>query len=629
MALLTLSGVCFAYGNRDIIRDANLALGPQDRVGLIGANGCGKTTLLGLMAGTRHPDEGSIIRRTGLSIGLLAQEVGPPEPLPALQVALEARPQVAGGLRRLQELDSALEAGHAHDHLLNEYAELQGKLAGLGAAAFQGRVRSVLRALGLSHEQLEQPVDTMSGGEYTRVRLAAVLLGEHDLLLLDEPTNHLDLEAVEWLEEYLLGCGKPFVVVSHDRYFLDRVTNRTVEVEETRVWVGSGSYSAWLEQKKCRLEQEETAYERQQELLERMRQFVDKWRAGTRARQAASRQKKIDRITPLERPWVRRRQPSVSFGAAARTPRVVFSLQGVSKGFGGRTLFDDFSLDIERGDRLGVLGPNGSGKTTLMRLLTGEVEPDRGTVEVAREVAIATFDQHISDLDEESTVLEELLRTVEMPAPKARDFLGRFLFSGEDVFKPVKSLSGGERNRLMLARMVAANPSVLLLDEPTNHLDIYGREALEEALLGFNGTLVFITHDRRFVQRLAQRTLILGEGQVKVRLGGYGPEPEREPESAMSVAAEEEEALDWVRPLPVTPKPRPRKRKPEAPAGPDPVAELEREIAEAEERLAALEARLADPATYANGALVQALVIEHAALRQRLEGLYERWGEAG
>ena len=629
MALITLAGACFSFGTREIIRDANLAIGGQDRIGLIGANGCGKTTLLDLVAGSRQPDSGTVVRRQRLAIGCLAQETGEQPAVTAFELAYAARPRIVRLTQRIAALEALMAQGQADEAMLDEYADLHRQAQGLGADAYQAQVRSVLRALGLGHDQLDRPVATMSGGEYTRVRLAAVLLGEFDLLLLDEPTNHLDIAATEWLEDYLLGCGKPFVVVSHDRHFLDRVTNHTIELEQARVASYAGSYTAWQAEKKRRLDRQQEDWERQQVLLARMKEFADKWRAGTRARQAASRQKAMERITRVERPWVRHRTPTVGFGAVARSPRLVFALDGVAKRFGSRTIFSGLNLEVERGERIGLVGPNGSGKTTFMRLLTGEEEPDQGSVEVARETAIAYFDQHLADLDEQSTVLEELLSVVELPVPKARDLLGQFLFSGEEVFKPVAILSGGERNRLMLAKIVATRPSVLLLDEPTNHLDIYGREALEAALAGFSGTLVFATHDRRLLDRLAQRTLAFGEEQVEVRYGGYYRRDEPETPAAPEPALPEEdlEDYDWVRREPPA-RPRPaKKRKVVLPAALDPLTVLEAEIGTREQALAELELRLADAATYRDRALLQETTIAHARLRRELSALYLRWTE--
>ena len=626
MSLITLAGVTFAYGTREIVRDANLALGGADRIGLIGANGSGKTTLLGLITGSIKPHHGSVVRKRHLAIGLLSQEVGTPPDLSVFQVAYGARPAAARLSARLEEVEALLAQGQADEALLDHYADLQRQAQELGLAGYQGQVASVLRSLGLAQEQLEQPASSLSGGEYTRVRLATVLLGDYDLLLLDEPTNHLDIQATEWLESFLLGCGKPFVVVSHDRFLLDRITNKTVEVEAGRVVSYAGSYHAYAAEKRRLQERQQQDYQRQQELLAKMRQFVDRWRAGTRARQAASRQKAMDRMALLERPWMRQVRPQVGFAAAARTPRTVFSLQEVAKGYGGRTLFSGLTLEVERGERIGLVGPNGSGKTTFMRLLTGEESPDQGQVAVAREMAVACFDQRLADLEEGSTVLEQLLAVADLPVPRARDLLGQFLFHGEDVFKPVAVLSGGERSRLMLARLVASRPSVLLLDEPTNHLDLFGREALEQALLGFQGTLIFTTHDRRFVDQLAQRVLVFGGERVEVRYGGYYAQSLEPAAAPAPEAPEPAEDLDWMR-RPAPPLPRPRKRKERPATAPDPLPALEAEIAQAEQDFAGVEQRLADPATYHDGALVRELAREHVRLRRLLDALYQRWSE--
>lgn len=628
MTIINLDGVRLAYGSRVLIDEASFSIQPGEKIGLIGRNGTGKTTLLRVLAGTEPLDRGELFRASNLRIGYLAQEVDASDSQSVFDYAAEAFVSLrvlADRLREVEEQMARPEIYNSPERLagvMEKYERLSGEFERAGGYTYQTRIRMTLTGLGFGESEFDQPLATLSGGQRVRAGLARLLLEEPDLLLLDEPTNHLDMQATEWLEDYLRSFDKAVVVVSHDRFFLDKVVNRIVEIDSQRATLYRGNYSAYTVQKAVRVQQQEKEYQRQQEEIQRMEFFIARFKAGTRSTQAKSREKMLDRLVPVERPTAGGPTARFSFTPAQKSSKEVVALRGVAKTYGSREIFSGLDLVIQRGDRLGIVGPNGSGKTTLLRVILGKEAPSAGEIAYGEGVTAGYFSQALDDLEPENTVLEELLTVKNLPLGEARSLLARFLFRGEEVFKEVRVLSGGERNRLMLAKLLTAQPNLLVLDEPTNHLDIEARRSLEEALADYSGTCILVSHDRYFLDRLANRMLVLDGGRVEQYAGNYSAMREERMQNR-------EESQKAAGNKMVGGKiPGKRAEKQEAAPGCRPgraIAALEQEIAQIEERLAGLAQEMSTPELYANNQRLQEVLVEHKSLTDRRDYLYGQW----
>lgn len=531
LPIITASNLSKSYGPDVVFETVSFHLSDGEYVGLVGINGSGKSTLLRIVAGIDSPTSGSVSIRRGSRVTYLPQE---PRYTSARSVIDEAKLAFAPVLEsaaRMREIEALLSdnPGETVDHLLEEYANLQHRFEVHGGFDVEFRTEEILAGLGFTGDQLDQPVRRLSGGQRTRVALAKALLSDPDVLLLDEPTNHLDVEMLEWLESFLASWGGTYVVVSHDRFFLDRVTNRTLDLSFARLEDYNAGYSGYVKQKAEREARLWKEYLAQQEHIARTEEYIRKYKAGQRAREARGRQKKLDRLERIEPPRSSR-ELNISIGASSRTGDNVLrtsqlEIGHVDKLESGGTEQDLLvrvpELEVRRGDRVGLIGPNGGGKTTLLRTLVGELDPLAGRIEYGTGVEIGYYAQAHEQLPRSGNPLSAVTRTQPMEEGSARSYLGKFLFSDDDVFKPVDSLSGGERSRLALAMLLLQRFNVLVLDEPTNHLDIGAREALEEMLDEFDGTILFVSHDRYFVDRIANHIWNIHDGSLEVSLGGY------------------------------------------------------------------------------------------------------------
>ena len=525
--MIQLSNLSKAFGDRVLLDTVSWQIDDGERVGLSGPNGAGKTTLLKMLAGLDEPDSGTIVKPSGLTIGYLPQDGLSHSGRSLLEEAglafkplLDMRAEIASLEERLGD-DSVDDSGHAA--MLSRYGELQEEFRRLEGFSIDLKISTVLRGLGFSTEDLQQPSETFSGGWQMRIALAKLLLGRPGLLLLDEPTNHLDLEARNWLEEYLAAYPHPVILVSHDRFFLDAVVTRITEIGLRRLTDYAGNYSSYLRERDARMERLRQQKRDQDEELARMKAFIDRFRyQATKAAQVQSRIKMLEKIVPIEIPPERKRV-RFSFPACAKSGRTVLDLRGVSKAYGPRCVFDSVNLHIERGDRIALIGPNGAGKSTMMRMLSGVEAPGAGIRTEGHRVVMQYFAQdEATRLDPSLTVYQTLAGDAPMHmVPSIRNILGGFLFSGDDVDKPVRVLSGGERTRLAVARMLLRPSNTLLLDEPTNHLDLDSKDVLLDALEDFGGTLIFVSHDRYFVDKLATKVIEIGGGQAVVYPGNY------------------------------------------------------------------------------------------------------------
>jgi ATP-binding cassette subfamily F protein 3 len=605
-------------GDLKVLSRASLSVEAGEKIGLVGRNGAGKTTLLEILAGNSEADSGSVERIGGARVGVTSQSLyaGERGRISVEQEIISAFEPLMRRERELKELEVRLTEDPS-SLLLERYGRLQGEFERDGGYDYRARAASTLSGLGFAPADWKRPVGSFSGGEQSRIALARLLLEEPDLVLLDEPTNHLDLKAIEWLENFVKGAKSAVLVVSHDRYFLDAVAGSILELEDGRLTRYPGNYSEYVTEKRASEERLARKAKANAERRAQLERFIEKNRAKARkASQAKSKQKLLDRMEKVEGPSGANKNMKLDLGDTSRAGRVVLEMEDVRYAHedSDEPLLEEFDLVIERGERVALLGPNGTGKSTVMRLATGELSPQRGTVRLGHNVAPAYQDQQLARLDDAKTVLEEVMDITGLKAPEARDLLGAFLFSGEDVFKKVSSLSGGERNRLSLAEIVVSGANLLLLDEPTNNLDIPAREALETALLEYRGTMFFISHDRYFLRKLATRVVDLEGKKLTNYLGGYDYY-----RSHRRIDARDGKGRPRRRV-------RPGQSKEESVLAARLIA-VEGEIDATERRLSRLEKELATSELYADGKRSREVILEHRHLKSALEGLYADWGE--
>lgn len=603
------------YGDELVFQEVTATIGHKDRIGLVGANGVGKTTLLKILVGELSPDRGQVARPGGFTQGYLWQT--PPAEEKTLQEFLkepfEAQIKLEEQMRALEKELAALEPGQALDGAMRRYANLQDRFEHAGAYDYLVQINSVTAGLGFVDEDLTRELNTFSGGEQIRVSLARLLLDRPSLLILDEPTNHLDVEAIRWLEDFLSSYAGAFIVVSHDRYFLDKVSTHIWELHQHQLQQYKGNYSEYLPRRKLRHAQLEESLERQEQERERMRFFIEKFKAGTRSRQAKSMEKRLARLPDIEQVLD---DPSMvfRFEAKRQSGSRIVTLDKIQKSFGENKVLKGISANVRRGQRIALLGPNGSGKTTLLKILAGRLNFG-GNLTWGAGIDRGYFSQQLT-FDPENNVLEELYAEHRLELGVLRSVLARFLFRGEDVFKQTSVLSGGERNRLALAKLLLHRPNVLLLDEPTNHLDVFAREALEQALAEFGGTIIFVSHDRYFIDKLATHVWALDEGVVQEYVGSYADyEQARRVEQSTLVVEQ------------------PKKRSPAKKTSGN-VAKLrerlgllEAEITQLEERIDELETALALPELYQDEEQSVLAIREYGETQGELLDKYNLWEE--
>jgi ATP-binding cassette subfamily F protein 3 len=609
---------------------------PGARLGLVGPNGVGKTSLLRLVAALDAPDAGDVLRPKGFKVGYLPQEVETVSDGPVIEVVLE-------GFREIVDLECAIqEAGKKMASLPREspeleratlrYGELRHRFEELGGDRIEARARAILSGLGVPGTDLRRPLLELSGGWRMRVALARLLLGRPDLLLLDEPTNHLDLDALRWLEGFLDDYEGAFVVVSHDRYFLNRLVRSVAELEAGRLTVYPGNYDEYLAAKEARDALRDKAAREQARKLAEVERFIERFRyKASKAKQVQSRVKKLEKTERLEPRSKAVKRIRFGFPPAPRSGDIVVRAEGARKSFGDTVVYTDLDLLLRRGDRVALVGPNGAGKSTLMKLLAGILEADGGRLDLGHNVIVAYYAQHqLEALDPRQTVLEAV-EAVAGPGQREwlRSLLGRFLFSGEDVNKKVAVLSGGEKARLALARMLIHPANLYLMDEPTNHLDLRSREVLEDALNEYEGTLVLISHDRYFINRVATSVAEIGNGRALLHPGDYDSYLEeiarREP-AAVEPAVDEERSLRRQKREARRVEAEERNRRYRARQALERrLRPLESEIAQIEERLREITVLQTDPAVYADPERAAEVARERAEAESRIERLYAQW----
>jgi ATP-binding cassette subfamily F protein 3 len=620
MAVLIASDIAKDMAGVPLLRGVSFKLERRDRLTLSGRNGAGKTTLLRMLAGETSVDGGELSFAKDVRIALHDQRPPRDRDLSVRDYVLSGAKDLLELEERLAELELAMAGGATEAATLDAYATAQARLEHAGGYTWRESINATLHGLGFRDEHLDRSLSTFSGGELTRASLARALAGDPDLLLLDEPTNHLDIESLEWLETHLQSLDAAVVLVAHDRWFLEAVGTAVLELEAGRGRFFKGTWHAWRREKAARELALGRAIEKQEAEIARLERFVDRFRAGTRARQAQARAKRLEK---MERVQVESRGKSLgfSFKPPERSGRVVFEVEHGRLTAGDRTLLDDFELWLERGEHVSLIGPNGAGKTTLIRALAGEHELDAGKLRRGHNVKLGVLSQHADELGARGarTVLEAAQRTTGLKPNEARALLGRFLFSGEAAEKPLDGLSGGERRRLSLAILVHSGANVLILDEPTNHLDLESREALEAALQSFQGSLLLISHDRALLDAVGSRTVAVEDSTLHSYEGGW-PEFVRRREERK----EAERAAKRTKPAP------PPRAKPVAAKGPSKnqqrrAGELEKAIEAAEAELQALEAELGDPSAWNDPRTAAKSTARHADAKLALQALYDEW----
>uniref|UniRef100_A0A832A0H0 ABC transporter ATP-binding protein n=1 Tax=Desulfacinum infernum TaxID=35837 RepID=A0A832A0H0_9BACT len=625
--MIAVQNVSKFLGNKELFRSASFHIHPGDRIGVVGPNGAGKTTLFRIVLGDLEPDEGLVTRAKNLALGYLPQQWRPSEDTTVLAHTQGVCAEVFQLRRELEDLEAALKEARTADAaqaLARRHAVLLDRLEHLRPYDLEARARKILMGLGFQEEDFHKPLTSLSGGWAMRVELARLLLAQPDVLLLDEPTNHLDLESILWLESYLQETRSAVLVVSHDRSFLNRVVRRVLELESGRVEIYQGDFDRYTEEKAVRRRILEAAKENQEARIRHIERFIARNRVRKdRARQVQSRLKMLEKMERIEGP-ANPETVRFQFPEPDRCGRRVLELVGMRKEYGTQVVYDGVDLVVERGDRIAFLGPNGAGKSTLLKILAGKEPVTGGEVRRGHNVKIGYYAQHLwEELNPNNTVLGEVLSVSgTMPHTQVRTLLGAFLFRGDDVEKKVGVLSGGEKARLSLCKLLVQAPNVLLLDEPTNHLDIPGREMLEEALAAYTGTVCFVSHDRHFINALAHKILVVGGGRVELLPGnaddyerlwkGIGRRGEEEAMDSGGVEAPTE-SRDTSRPKP---DPKERKRweaerrnalyrlkKPLQ----DRLADLEQDLDRLHDERDRLSALLADPTTYQGKTDVAAL----------------------
>ena len=658
--MIQLSNLTKSFGDRVLLENVTWQITDRERVGLCGPNGAGKTTLLKMMASLDEPDAGAILRPATLTVGYLPQDGLTHAGRTVFDEAASAFGDllsVKGEMHALeQRLGDAAIPEDEHDAMLHRYSDLQDRFRLNDGYSIELKTATVLQGLGFKTADFERPTETFSGGWQMRIALAKLLLGQPNLLLLDEPTNHLDLEARNWLEEYLNGYPHAVILVSHDRYFLDAVVTRITDLNLRKLTDYVGNYSKYVAQRDAMLDRLRQAKKEQDEEVARVKMFIDRFRyQATKASQVQSRIKMLEKVVPIEVP-PERKKIHFDFPACAKSGRMVLELKHARKAYGDLVVFKDVSLHLERGDRIALVGPNGVGKSTLMRLLSSEEAPDAGHRHVGHNVVMQYFAQdEATRLDPAPSVYETLASGSPLHmVPMIRNILGGFLFSGDDVYKHVRVLSGGERTRLAVARMLLRPSNTLLLDEPTNHLDLDSKEVLLDALVDYGGTLIFVSHDRYFVERLATKIIEVGNGTAIVYPGTYREflwhkENAQAPVAAVGRAVQSRQAERGphrVEAQAVKSSARTksltsaqshadkkrrdaeaRKRQRAAQQRRAELDKLENEIAECERAIREIEQTMSSPGFYDDRALAQPIIDKHQALMWKVGDLMHRWEE--
>lgn len=639
--ILSCQNISKAFVENQVLKNVSFHIEDHEKAAIVGINGAGKTTLLRIIVVEMTPDDGQVVLAKDKTLGYLAQN----STVDTSHTIYEELLSVKADLLRLEEKIRECEnnmkhaEGDALEDLMKQYTSLTHAFETGGGYLYRSELVGVLKGLGFTEDEFSKPVATLSGGQKTRVALGRLLLQNPDLIILDEPTNHLDMNSIAWLETYLLNYKGAVLIVSHDRYFLDRIAGKVIEIDQSKATTFMGNYSDYAVKKEQLRVAAWNAYMNQQREIKHQEEVIEKLKSFNREKsikRAESREKMLDKIEVIEKPSEVRTDMKLTLTPRILSGNDVLTVEHLSKSFDSHKLFTDVNFEIKRGEHVAIIGDNGSGKTTLLKILNGLVPADQGTFRLGSNVEIGYYDQEHHVLHSEKTLFEEISDDYPyLNNTQIRNVLAAFLFTGEDVFKRISDLSGGERGRVSLAKLVLSNANFLILDEPTNHLDIMSKEILEDALNGYDGTILYVSHDRYFINRTAHRILDLTEGQFVSYVGNYDyylekhdtvmaaieastPQSADADNTAATKAAESEVKLDWK----AQKEEQARLRKKE-----NDLKKCEEKIAELETRISEIDTEMSDPSIGTQVAKLQELTKEQAACQEQLEKLYEQWEE--
>lgn len=639
--ILSCQNISKAFVENQVLKNVSFHIEDHEKAAIVGINGAGKTTLLRIIVGEMTPDDGQVVLARDKTLGYLAQN----STVDTSHTIYEELLSVKADLLRLEEKIRECEnnmkhaEGDALEDLMKQYTSLTHAFETGGGYLYRSELVGVLKGLGFTEDEFSKPVATLSGGQKTRVALGRLLLQNPDLIILDEPTNHLDMNSIAWLETYLLNYKGAVLIVSHDRYFLDRIAGKVIEIDQSKATTFMGNYSDYAVKKEQLRVAAWNAYMNQQREIKHQEEVIEKLKSFNREKsikRAESREKMLDKIEVIEKPSEVRTDMKLTLTPRILSGNDVLTVEHLAKSFDSHKLFTDVNFEIKRGEHVAIIGDNGSGKTTLLKILNGLVPADQGTFRLGSNVEIGYYDQEHHVLHSEKTLFEEISDDYPyLNNTQIRNVLAAFLFTGEDVFKRISDLSGGERGRVSLAKLVLSNANFLILDEPTNHLDIMSKEILEDALNGYEGTILYVSHDRYFINRTAHRILDLTEGQFVSYVGNYDyylekhdtvmaaieastPQSADADNTAATRAAESEVKLDWK----AQKEEQARLRKKE-----NDLKKCEEKIAELEARISEIDTEMSDPAIGTQVAKLQELTKEQTACQEQLEKLYEQWEE--
>ena len=639
--ILSCQNISKAFVENQVLKNVSFHIEDHEKAAIVGINGAGKTTLLRIIVGEMTPDDGQVVLAKDKTLGYLAQN----STVDTSHTIYEELLSVKADLLRLEEKIRECENnmkhadGDALEDLMKQYTSLTHAFETGGGYLYRSELVGVLKGLGFTEDEFSKPVATLSGGQKTRVALGRLLLQNPDLIILDEPTNHLDMNSIAWLETYLLNYKGAVLIVSHDRYFLDLIAGKVIEIDQSKATTFMGNYSDYAVKKEQLRVATWNAYMNQQRDIKHQEEVIEKLKSFNREKsikRAESREKMLDKIEVIEKPSEVRTDMKLTLTPRILSGNDVLTVEHLSKSFDSHKLFTDVNFEIKRGEHVAIIGDNGSGKTTLLKILNGLVPADQGTFRLGSNVEIGYYDQEHHVLHSEKTLFEEISDDYPyLNNTQIRNVLAAFLFTGEDVFKRISDLSGGERGRVSLAKLVLSNANFLILDEPTNHLDIMSKEILEDALNGYEGTILYVSHDRYFINRTAHRILDLTEGQFVSYVGNYdyylekhdtvmaaieasAPQNTDADNTAAAKAAESEVKLDWK----AQKEEQARLRKKE-----NDLKKCEEKIAELEARISEIDTEMSDPAIGTQVAKLQELSKEQTSCQEQLEKLYEQWEE--
>ena len=628
MERIRMIGLGKSFGVRQVFSNVSFEIKEGDRIALVGPNGAGKSTLLKCILGIEELDEGQVVMSPVASIGYLQQDVnlGDASLAEEIETAWE---DVHALENKLQELTAYLETHEASESDLQRLDYLQNRLEWLGGYDYEQKTKRIVYGLGFTDEDLYKPANAFSGGQKTRINLAKALVRSPDFLFLDEPTNHLDMEMLEWLEGYLSSYRGGILIVSHDRYFMDRIVTGVVELDHHKATTYRGNYSRYVAQREERLKADTIAYEKQQEYIKKTEEYIDKYRAGIKSKMARGRQSQLNRLERLEAPETSH-SLDFKFPPAAMSADKVLVLDHVSIGYKtDDPIIDDVSMVVRRGESVALIGPNGAGKSTMVKAIVGELFPTEGHIDIGNRVQVGYFSQEHEELHDRWQVVDEIINNYNFTEEKARNVLGSFLFKGDDVFKLVGDLSGGERARLALLKLFLQGDNFLILDEPTNHLDVPTREIVERALQQFGGTCFIISHDRYFLDQVSTRTLVLENKGITEYLGNYSYYKEKLKEqndiAALTEHVEEVPKDKAKTETKVVPSSDESKPKPNTYMVEKQLAEVEEEIARLEATMKMYEVQLANPVVQQDLEEMANISKQLSDTESSLQALYEKW----